>query len=78
VLKPVKQMGSSVSRLHTIWVDAGFEGEPFMQSVMNFCGWTRASGTDLSKPSLPGAQETLGSGANIWLVDRISAIAQRL
>jgi len=36
VLKPVKQMGSSVSRLHTIWVDAGFEGEPFMQSVMNF------------------------------------------
>jgi len=45
VLKPVKQMGSSVSRLHTIWVDAGFEGEPFMQSVMNFCGWTRASGT---------------------------------
>jgi len=51
VLKPVKQMGSSVSRLHTIWVDAGFEGEPFMQSVMNFCGWTRACACQQTKPS---------------------------
>jgi len=34
VLKPVQQMGESVSRLHTIWVDAGFNGEPFMRWVM--------------------------------------------
>ena len=28
VLKRVKQMDKSVSRLHTIWVDGGFDGEP--------------------------------------------------
>lgn len=39
VLKKVKQMEPSVSRLHTIWVDAGFDGKPFMQWVMNFCRW---------------------------------------
>jgi len=32
-------MGKSVSRLHTIWVDAGFDGEPFMQWVMDVCRW---------------------------------------
>jgi len=31
-------MGKSVSRLHTIWVD-GFDGEPFMQWVMDVCRW---------------------------------------
>jgi len=35
VLKRVKQMGNSVSRLHTIWVDGGFDGEPFMIWVMD-------------------------------------------
>jgi len=30
-----QKMGKSVSRLHTIWVDAGFDGEPFMQWVMD-------------------------------------------
>lgn len=39
VLKQVNQMGEAVSRLHTIWVDGGFDGEPFMQWVMNFCRW---------------------------------------
>jgi len=39
-----------------------------MQSVMNFCGWTRASGTATSANPLPGAQETLGSGAFGWLI----------
>ena len=38
-LKRVKQMGSSVSRLHTIWVDAGFDGAPFMRWVMDVCRW---------------------------------------
>jgi transposase len=32
-------MGKAVSRLHTIWVDGGFDGEPFMQWVMDFCRW---------------------------------------
>lgn len=39
VLKRVKQMGKGVSRLHTIWVDGGFDGEPFMQWVMDVCHW---------------------------------------
>jgi len=32
-------MGSSVSRLHTIWVDGGFDGKPFTIWVMNVCCW---------------------------------------
>lgn len=39
VLKQVKQMGKSVSRLHTIWTDGGFDGAPFMQWVMDCCYW---------------------------------------
>lgn len=31
VLTKVKQMGTAVSRLHTIWVDGGYDGNPFMQ-----------------------------------------------
>ena len=43
VLNQVKQIGNSVSRLHTIWVDGGNDYEPFSQWVMDFCRWTRAS-----------------------------------
>ncbi len=35
VLKRVKQSKEQVSRLTTIWVDGGFDGEPFMQWVMD-------------------------------------------
>jgi len=28
---------AAVSRLHTIWVDGGFDGEPFMRWVMDVC-----------------------------------------
>ncbi len=38
VLKRVKH-NHYISRLTTIWVDGGFDGEPFMQWVMNFCRW---------------------------------------
>lgn len=27
-------MGTAVSRLHTSWVDGGYDGNPFMQAVM--------------------------------------------
>ncbi len=37
VLTPVKKMGKAVSRLHTVWVDGGFDGEPFMIWVMDVC-----------------------------------------
>ncbi len=39
VLKQVKQMGKGVARLHTLWTDGGFEGEPFMRWVMDVCRW---------------------------------------
>jgi transposase len=39
VLKRVKTMGQSVGRLHTIWVDGGFAGEPFMRWVMDRLSW---------------------------------------
>jgi putative transposase len=39
VLQRVRQRGKAVSRLHTIWVDGGFDGEPFMQWVIAFCHW---------------------------------------
>lgn len=39
VLKKVKQMGKGVARLHTLWADGGFDGEPFMRWVMDVCRW---------------------------------------
>ena len=39
VLKRVKRMGKGVSRLHTVWVDGGFDGAPFMMWVMDVCHW---------------------------------------
>jgi putative transposase len=39
VLKRVRCMGRPVSRLHTIWVDGGFDGAPFIRWVMDTCGW---------------------------------------
>ena len=39
VLKRVKQSQQQVSRLTTLWVDGGFDGEPFMQWVMDVCRW---------------------------------------
>jgi len=39
VLKRVKKMGQAVSRVHTVWVDGGFDGEPFMKWVMDVCRW---------------------------------------
>jgi putative transposase len=39
VLGRVKQMGKTVARLHTTWVDGGFDGDPFMQWVMDICRW---------------------------------------
>ena len=39
VLNRVKQSGRQVCRLTTIWADGGFDGEPFMRWVMDFCRW---------------------------------------
>jgi transposase len=39
VLQRVKDMGVPVRRIHTIWVDGGFDGEPFMKGVMDTLSW---------------------------------------
>lgn len=39
VLQRVQQCGKAVVRLHTIWVDGGFDGFPFMQWVISVCCW---------------------------------------
>lgn len=39
VLKRVKRMDKAVSRLHTIWVDGGYDGNPFLMWVMDVCRW---------------------------------------
>jgi transposase len=39
VLKRVKRMDKAVVRLHTIWVDGGFDGRPFLVWVMDVCRW---------------------------------------
>ena len=39
VLKRVKRMDKAVSRLHTIWVDGGFDGNQFMMWVLDICRW---------------------------------------
>jgi putative transposase len=39
VLHRVHQRGKAGSRLYTIWVDGGFDSEPFMQWGICFCRW---------------------------------------
>lgn len=79
VLKRVKQSHQQVSRLTTIWVDGGFDGEPFMQWVMDFCRWIvqvvlrpeQTKGFVLLKKRWVVER-------NAWLADGVSAIGQRL
>jgi transposase len=39
VLKKTKRMGKAVWRVHTVWVDGGYEGNPFLIGVMDVCRW---------------------------------------
>ncbi len=39
VLQRVKHSNEQVSRLTTLWVDGGFDGEAFMHWVMDVCRW---------------------------------------
>ena len=32
-------MGEAVSRLYTVWVDGGYDGNPFLRWVMDTCRW---------------------------------------
>lgn len=39
VLQTVHALGRRVWRVHTVWADGGFDGEPFMMWVMDACRW---------------------------------------
>ncbi|MDI9635514.1 IS5 family transposase, partial [Geitlerinema splendidum] len=39
VLQRVKHMGKPATRLVTIWADGGFDGDPFLRWVMDWCCW---------------------------------------
>jgi putative transposase len=34
-----QQMGKQLKRFHTVWVDGGFDGAPFLMWVMDSCRW---------------------------------------
>jgi putative transposase len=79
VLKKVKQIGKGVSRLHIIWADGGFDGEPFMQWVMDVCRWIvqvvlRPEQTCM----VCVAQKKVDSGAYFWLADGMPSLSQQM
>ncbi|GCL39988.1 transposase [Sphaerospermopsis reniformis] len=75
----VQKSPHQVSRLTTIWVDGGFDGEPFMQWVMDFCRWIIQVVLRPEQTKGPSStQKTLGGGTHLRLVDGVSAISQRL
>jgi len=76
VLKRVNQMGSSVCT--TIWVDGGFDGEPFMRWVMDVCRWIVQVVLRPKQTKGFVLQKTLGSRAHFRLDDEHSAIGERL
>ncbi|RZM76096.1 IS5 family transposase [Leptolyngbya iicbica] len=39
VLQKVKQMGATVRRVHTVWVDGGYDGAPFYQWAIDTLRW---------------------------------------
>jgi transposase len=39
VLQRVKGMGKAALRLTIIWADGGFDGDPFLHWVMDWCRW---------------------------------------
>ena len=79
VLSQVQQMGDAVSRLHTIWVDGGYSGDPFLRWVMDtyraHCPSRLAPKTASGVCLTPQA---LGGGTDFWLVELVSPLDQRL
>jgi putative transposase len=73
VLKRVKQMDKAVSRLPTIWVDGGFDGEPFLRWVMDVCRWIIQVVLDPSKPRVSSCSRSGGwwNGLSVgsWALD---------
>lgn len=72
VLKQVKQMSKGVSRLHTIWADGGFDGNPFMIWVMDVCQWiVQVVLRRLANQRVRVTQKKVGGRTNVWLADGV-------
>lgn len=72
VLKQVKQMSKGVSRLHTIWADGGFDGNPFMMWVMDVCQWiVQVVLRRLANQRVRVTQKKVGGRTNVWLADGV-------
>lgn len=79
VLALAGQMGDAVSRLHTIWVDGGYDGDPFLRWVMDTC---RAHCTgSAATPTTQGiclAPKALGRRAYFRMVELVPTAQQRV
>lgn len=72
-------MGNTVTRLHTIWVDGGFDGDPFLQWVMDFCHWiVQVVLRPRERQGFVLLPLALGSGADFGLVNWLSPLEQGL
>ena len=79
LLKKVKKMAAAVSRLHTVWVDGGYDGGPFMHArdghlPLDCPGSAATAGSQ----GLCLATQTLGGRTDTRLVELVSAVEQRL
>jgi transposase len=66
-------------RLVRIWVDAGYEGKGLMHLVMDTYRWIveTIKRSELRR-NLCWCPDTLGGGANLWMVELVSQTEQRL
>jgi putative transposase len=72
VLKQVKQMSKGVLRLHTIWADGGFDGNPFMMWVMDVCQWiVQVVLRPYANQRVRVTQKKVGGRTNVWLADGV-------
>ncbi len=68
-----------MSRLHTIWVDGGYDGNPFMQWVMDVCRWVvQVVLRPQERKGFVLLPKRACCGANLWMADLVSPIKQRL
>lgn len=79
VLSQVQQMGDAVSRLHTIWVDGGYSGDPFLRWVMDTYRWiVQVVLRPKQRHSFVLLPKRACCGTDFWLVELVSPLDQRL
>lgn len=75
LLQRVKTLGQQVRRLHTIWVDSGFDGSPFMMWVMDCCRWiVEVVRRPKQRKGFVVLPKRWVDRADFWLVDEMPTI----